>query len=126
MLELSRREAFVSAAVVALAAGVPSWALAQTAADGGAAWDLSEIYPTDAAWEAERRAIQAQIPSLLERIGPGGPGALALINAEINRQAVFIAYLDDFKLMMILTFAVLPLLLLMRKAGGGAPVMAAD
>ena len=41
--------------------------------------------------------------------------ALTLLNAEVTRQAVFIAYLDDFKLMMIVTFAVLPLLLLMRK-----------
>ena len=38
------------------------------------------------------------------------------INAEVTRQALFIAYLDDFKLMMILTFGVLPLLLLMRKS----------
>jgi DHA2 family multidrug resistance protein len=37
---------------------------------------------------------------------------------------LFIAYLDDFKLMMIVTFAVLPLLLLMkrgRKVGTGGP-----
>ena len=40
---------------------------------------------------------------------------------------MFIAYLDDFKLMMLVTFAVLPLLLIMRKArGAGAPAMAAD
>ena len=44
-----------------------------------------------------------------------GPAALAYINAEITRQALFIAYLDDFKLMMIVTFAVLPLLLLMQR-----------
>ena len=44
-----------------------------------------------------------------------GPAALAYINAEITRQAVFIAYLDDFKLMMIITFAVLPLLLFMKR-----------
>ena len=54
--------------------------------------------------------------------------ALALINAEINRQALFIAYLDDFKLMMIVTFAALPLILLVKKAGppgaGGPPVHA--
>jgi DHA2 family multidrug resistance protein len=51
---------------------------------------------------------------------------LAYINMEINRQALFIAYLDDFKLMMLVTFAVLPLLLLMRRGnqvgGGGPPV----
>ena len=33
----------------------------------------------------------------------------------ITKQALFIAYLDDFKLMMIVTFAVLPLLLFMRR-----------
>ncbi|MEO6256891.1 MAG: DHA2 family efflux MFS transporter permease subunit [Sphingomicrobium sp.] len=67
-------------------------------------------------------------PTLLERIAPGGNAALALINAEINRQAVFIAYLDDFKLMMIVTFAVLPLLLVMRKVrpGSGPPPPVAD
>ena len=51
------------------------------------------------------------------------------INAEVTRQALFIAYLDDFKLMMIVTFAVLPLLLLMKrgsKVGDGAPHMAMD
>ena len=53
MLDLSRREAFVSAAVVALAAGVPSWALAQGAGDTGPAWDLRDIYPTDAASQAK-------------------------------------------------------------------------
>ena len=53
---------------------------------------------------------------MLQTIAPvAGPAALAFINAEVNRQALFIAYLDDFKLMMIVTFAVLPLLLLMKR-----------
>ena len=39
-----------------------------------------------------------------------------VVNGEITRQALFIAYLDDFKLMMLVTFAVLPLLFLMRKS----------
>jgi DHA2 family multidrug resistance protein len=53
---------------------------------------------------------------------------LAFINAEVTRQAVFIAYLDDFKLMMLVTFAVLPLLLLMRKGGkpDDTPLVATD
>jgi len=64
--------------------------------------------------------------SLLQSLGVPGNAALAFLNAEVTRQAVFIAYLDDFKLMMIVTFAVLPLLLLMRKGGrpgGEQPVM---
>ncbi len=68
--------------------------------------------------------VTADVPSaassLLQSIGVPGSAALALINAEITRQAVFIAYLDDFKLMMIITLSVLPLLLLMRR--GRKPV----
>jgi MFS transporter, DHA2 family, multidrug resistance protein len=75
--------------------------------------------------------IGSEVPtmaaSLLQSIGVPGSAALAFLNAEVTKQAVFIAYLDDFKLMMIVTFAVLPLLLLMKKggrAGGHRPVMA--
>jgi len=92
MLDLSRREAFVSAAVVALAAGVPSWALAQAAGDTGPAWDLRDIYPTDAAWEADRQAIQAQIPSLLHYQGKLGQSAAELkaalqAQSDLNKRA---------------------------------------
>ena len=45
MLDLSRREALMSAAGVALAAGVPSWALAQAAAGRAAGWDLQRNLP---------------------------------------------------------------------------------
>ncbi|MEO8548294.1 MAG: M3 family oligoendopeptidase, partial [Sphingomicrobium sp.] len=92
MLDLSRREAFVSAAVLALAAGVPSWALAQASSAGGAVWDLRDIYPTDAAWEAERKAIQAQIPSLLRYKGKLGQSAAELkaalqAQSDLNKRA---------------------------------------
>ncbi|QIL02627.1 DHA2 family efflux MFS transporter permease subunit [Sphingomonas sinipercae] len=77
-------------------------------------------------------SISSDLPTtagpLLQSLGVPGNAVIALINAEVTRQAVFIAYLDDFKLMMIVTFAVLPLLLLMRKprAAGSAPAMAMD
>jgi len=50
-------------------------------------------------------------------------GAAAL-NAEITRQAEIIAYVDDFKLMMIISIAALPLVFMLRKPasvaiGGG-------
>ena len=68
-------------------------------------------------------AIGSNLPTtdttFLQSLGVQGNAAIALINSEVNRQAVFIAYLDDFKLMMIVTFAVLPMLLLMRKSGAG-------
>ena len=41
---------------------------------------------------------------------------LAALNAEITRQAAMIGYLDDFKLMMYVTLAMIPFLLLLRNA----------
>ena len=74
-----------------------------------------------------RNITEQTIPTLnspaLQAIAPQGAVALAFINGEITRQALFIAYLDDFKLMMIITFAVLPLLLLMKRGRKqGAPI----
>jgi DHA2 family multidrug resistance protein len=87
----------------------------------------TQIAHADMAAHVTRNDIPALDPSLLERIGQQGDIALQVINAEINRQALFIAYLDDFKLMMIVTFAALPLIFLMKKAtapAGGPPVHA--
>ena len=48
---------------------------------------------------------------------------LEVINGEITRQAAMVAYLDDFKLMLIITLACIPMLLLMRapKKAAGRP-----
>ncbi len=54
-------------------------------------------------------------PGMIEQLGVAGDAALALINAEINRQAAMIAYIDDFYFMMIVSLCVLPLVLLLRK-----------
>jgi DHA2 family multidrug resistance protein len=40
---------------------------------------------------------------------------LALVNASVSSQAAMIAYNNDFKLMMILTLCVIPLIALVRK-----------
>ena len=50
---------------------------------------------------------------------------LATLNQEVTRQAAMIAYLDDYKLMMVVTLAAVPMLLLLRRArpAGGAPVV---
>jgi MFS transporter, DHA2 family, multidrug resistance protein len=57
------------------------------------------------------------------------PSGLAMLNAEVTRQAAMIAYVDDFKLMLILTLAVIPLLWMIKpakkKAGASEPVHAA-
>lgn len=45
---------------------------------------------------------------------------LAALNGEITRQAAMIAYVDDFRLMLIITLAAAPLLLLLRPVKRGA------
>jgi DHA2 family multidrug resistance protein len=54
-------------------------------------------------------------PSIASLFGSAGESVTALIDATVNQQAAMIAYLDDFKLMMFLTAAALPLVLLLRR-----------
>lgn len=76
---------------------------------------MAQVSHADLASHITEQTLPSADPTLLQTIAPQGDVALAVINAEVTRQAVFIAYLDDFKLMMLVTFAVLPLLLLMKK-----------
>jgi DHA2 family multidrug resistance protein len=76
---------------------------------------MTQVAHTDLARNITDQTIPTLDPTVLQTIAPQGAVALAIINAEVTRQALFIAYLDDFKLMMLVTFAVLPLLLLMRR-----------
>jgi DHA2 family multidrug resistance protein len=52
--------------------------------------------------------------STIDRFQQVGTAALSVIDAEVNRQAAMIAYIDNFYLMMWLSLAALPLVLLMR------------
>ena len=89
---------------------------------------LTQTSHADLANAVTQNTIPTLDPTLLQLLGNQGDLAAAVINGEITRQALFIAYLDDFKLMMIVSFAVLPLLLLMRNAkhGGGGHAVAMD
>ena len=71
--------------------------------------------PADLPAHITQRNIPSLSPQLVENLGRYGNAALAIVNGEITRQALFIAYLDDFKLMMIITFAILPLLFFMKR-----------
>jgi DHA2 family multidrug resistance protein len=61
-------------------------------------------------------------------LGAGGQAALQMVDLEINRQALMIAYIDDFRLMMWVCLGAMPLVWLLRpaKRGGGAPPVMAD
>ena len=73
------------------------------------------------------------LPQIPPAIAHGAPpitdAAVAMLDAEINRQALMIAYIDDFHLMMIVTLCAIPMLLLLRKGrkpGGGPAHAVAD
>jgi DHA2 family multidrug resistance protein len=63
----------------------------------------------------------AQAPFLHAPFSLTTPSGMAALNAEVTRQAAMVAYVNDFKLMMIIALASLPLLLLLRETGR-APV----
>lgn len=59
-------------------------------------------------------------PTLAHQFGAIGDSALAMLDLEANRQALMIAYLDDFQLQFWGALATLPLVLLLKKPRGPA------
>ena len=81
----------------------------------------------DLASHVTASSMNAIDPSTADRLGSLGEAAMQIVNMEINRQAAMIAYLDDFKLMMIMVVIVSPLIFLLKPgkaAPGQQPVMA--
>jgi DHA2 family multidrug resistance protein len=56
--------------------------------------------------------VRTYLPSMFD---PSTPAGITALNAEVTRQATMVAYVDDFRLMFVITIACLPMLLLMRK-----------
>jgi len=83
MTSLSRREALAAAALTTLAAAMPAWAQDAATTGAVAAWDLSELYPNDAAWDAARKDVLAKIPGLLRFKGTLGTSADSLATALV-------------------------------------------
>lgn len=86
MIDLTRRGALGAAALTSLAAAMPVWAQdkanAQTDATA-AAWDLADIYPSDAAWDMARQQALSAIPGLAKYKGTLGTSADALAAALV-------------------------------------------
>ncbi len=59
---------------------------------------------------ATARGVRNLVPSLLS----GNAQIVAMINGLVSQQAAMIAYLDDFKLMMYVTFLAMPIIFLLR------------
>jgi DHA2 family multidrug resistance protein len=59
----------------------------------------------------------AHPPFLTHGLDIATKAGLAALNVEVTNQAAMIAYIDDYKLMMIIAIAAIPLILILRKAG---------
>ena len=59
-----------------------------------------------------------ELPTIAQAWNPMTAAGRAALDAIITRQAQIIAYIDDYKLLMIATVAVLPLLIVFRKPSG--------
>jgi MFS transporter, DHA2 family, multidrug resistance protein len=71
--------------------------------------------------EVNRGFENPQIHHFWDPVTAAGRAAL---DAVITQQAQIIAYIDDYKLLMIATLAVIPLLLVFRRSGGSSPAAA--
>jgi DHA2 family multidrug resistance protein len=80
-----------------------------------------QIAHADMAGAITEQVLPSISTGIVSQLGLPGSAALALVDAEINKQAAFIAYLDDFWIMMWVTFAAIPLVLLLRPAKPPAP-----
>jgi DHA2 family multidrug resistance protein len=81
----------------------------------------------DLASHVTSSSMSAIDPASADRLGGIGEAALQVMNLEINRQAAMIAYLDDFKLMMILLIVISPLIFFLKPGTttpGQQPAMA--
>jgi DHA2 family multidrug resistance protein len=58
----------------------------------------------------------AHAPYLAAPFSLTSPSGVAALNAEVTRQAAMVAYIDDFKLMMVIALASIPMLLLLRES----------
>jgi DHA2 family multidrug resistance protein len=56
--------------------------------------------------------VRASLPTMFD---PSTAAGITSLNGEITRQATMVAYVDDFRLMLVITLICIPMLLIMRK-----------
>ena len=83
-----------------------------------------QVSHSDLASHITDSSISALDPTTALKFGALGDVAMTVANAEINRQAAMVAYIDDFWLIMMVNLVAIPLLLLLRRPKGlaSAPV----
>jgi oligoendopeptidase F len=79
LIEISRRKALLLSAATAAASSGAAWAQgAASAAAAPTVWDLTELYPNDAAWAAERDAAETALATIAPYRGRLGESAATL------------------------------------------------
>jgi MFS transporter, DHA2 family, multidrug resistance protein len=73
-----------------------------------------QVSHADIAGGVTASSISAVDLSGLDRFGTIGSAALRMLDGEVNRQAAMIAYLDDFKMMMIAMLCAIPLIFVLK------------
>ena len=71
------------------------------------------------------RQMPATSPIAEAALAAGDPRLLTQLNGLVSQQSAFIAYLDDFKLMMIVTLCAIPLVFLLRRSAVARSAVAA-
>ncbi len=75
-------------------------------------WQISHA---DIAGNVTEARLSPLSPTSISRLGQYGEQAMMMIDGEVNRQALIIAYLGDFWLMAVVTAMCIPLVFLMKK-----------
>ena len=83
----------------------------------------SQTSHADLAQHITPERLQTLDPGLLANLGGTTDALLAMANAEVTRQAAMIAYLNDFKAMMIVTALAIPLVLFLKRPPGKIEVV---
>ncbi len=74
-----------------------------------------QISHADMAGHITASSLSTIDASSADRFGSYGEAALRIVDLELNRQAAMIAYLDDFKMIMIVVAAFIPLVFILKK-----------
>jgi len=109
--------------------GTPVYSLLRNIG-GGIGISIVQVLLTRGSAQAHEQLASLVAPgnlalqSLPPGMDPSTPTGLALLNAEVSRQAALVAYANDFWIMMAVTLLAIPLLSLIRKSRASAPVAA--
>ena len=73
-----------------------------------------QVSHADLASQVTPFSLPISDPGLAQSLGTVGDSVVSMLDLEINRQALMVAYISDFKLMMVMALVSMPLIMLLR------------